>query len=186
LGVQIFATDIDEAMLQKARTASYPQSAVKDVPLELLDRYFYAQDDDYVLTQSVRDRVRVSNHNLIKDPPFSRVDMIVCRNLLIYFNANLQQRLIPVFHYALKLDRQHRCRRAAPYAPWVERGVPGISPKKPRRASGPAHQERRSARPAGNVRLRAQCRWSQLHIFHAILGVGSWRTSMEAFYDTAR
>jgi two-component system CheB/CheR fusion protein len=101
-GVQIFATDIDETMLQKARTASYPQSAVKDVPLELLDRYFFAQDDDYVLTQSVRYMVRVSNHNLIKDPPFSRVDMIVCRNLLIYLNANLQQRLIPVFHYALK------------------------------------------------------------------------------------
>ncbi|HEY0686217.1 MAG TPA: chemotaxis protein CheB [Steroidobacter sp.] len=100
--VQIFATDIDEAMLQKARMASYPQSAVKDVPLELLDRYFYAQDDDFVLTQTVRDMVRVSNHNLIKDPPFSRVDMIVCRNLLIYLNANLQQRLIPVFHYALK------------------------------------------------------------------------------------
>jgi two-component system CheB/CheR fusion protein len=101
-GVQIFATDIDEAMLQKARAASYPQSAVKDVPLELLDRYFFAQDDDYVLTQSVRDMVRVSNHNLIKDPPFSRVDMIVCRNLLIYLNTNLQQRLIPVFHYSLK------------------------------------------------------------------------------------
>ncbi|MBM0103188.1 PAS domain-containing protein [Steroidobacter sp. S1-65] len=102
--VQIFATDIDEAMLHKARLASYPQSAVKDVPLELLDRYFYAQDDDFVLTQSVRDMVRVSNHNLIKDPPFSRVDMIVCRNLLIYLNTSLQQRLIPVFHYALKPD----------------------------------------------------------------------------------
>ena len=100
--VQIFATDIDEAMLQKARAASYPQSAVKDVPLELLDRYFYAQDDDYTLTQSVRDMVRVSNHNLIKDPPFSRIDMIVCRNLLIYLNTSLQQRLIPVFHYSLK------------------------------------------------------------------------------------
>jgi len=100
--VQIFATDIDEAMLQKARSACYPQTAVKDVPLELLDRYFYAQDDDYVLAQSIRDMVRVSNHNLIKDPPFSRVDMIVCRNLLIYLNTALQQRLIPVFHYALK------------------------------------------------------------------------------------
>lgn len=100
--VQIFATDIDEAMLQKARAASYPQSAVKDVPIELLDRYFYAQEDDYVLNQAIRDMVRVSNHNLIKDPPFSRVDMIVCRNLLIYLNTALQQRLIPVFHYALK------------------------------------------------------------------------------------
>ncbi len=100
--VQIFATDIDEQMLQKARAASYPQGAVKDVPLELLDRYFFAQDDEFVLTQSIRDMVRVSNHNLIKDPPFSRVDMVVCRNLLIYLNADLQQRLIPVFHYALR------------------------------------------------------------------------------------
>lgn len=100
--IQIFATDIDEQMLQKARAASYPHSAVKEVPPELLDRYFFAQDDNYALVQSIRDMVRVSNHNLIKDPPFSRVDMVVCRNLLIYFNATLQQRLIPVFHYALR------------------------------------------------------------------------------------
>ncbi len=100
--IQIFATDIDEQMLQKARSASYPQGAVKEVPPELLDRYFFAQDDNYALVQSIRDMVRVSNHNLIKDPPFSRVDMIVCRNLLIYFNASLQQRLIPVFHYSLR------------------------------------------------------------------------------------
>lgn len=100
--IQIFATDIDEQMLQKARAASYPHSNVKEVPPELLDRYFFAQDDHYSLVQSIRDMVRVSNHNLIKDPPFSRVDMIVCRNLLIYFNASLQQRLIPVFHYALR------------------------------------------------------------------------------------
>jgi two-component system, chemotaxis family, CheB/CheR fusion protein len=100
--VQIFATDIDEPMLQKARSASYPQGAVKDVPIELLDRYFFAQDDEFVLTQAIRDMVRVSNHNLIKDPPFSRVDMVVCRNLLIYLNADLQQRLMPVFHYALR------------------------------------------------------------------------------------
>ena len=100
--MQIFATDIDEPMLHKARSASYPQGAVKDVPLELLDRYFFAHDDDFVLVQPIRDMVRVSNHNLIKDPPFSRVDLVVCRNLLIYLNADLQQRLIPVFHYALR------------------------------------------------------------------------------------
>jgi two-component system, chemotaxis family, CheB/CheR fusion protein len=100
--VQIFATDIDEPMLQKARAAKYPPAAVRDVPLELLDRYFFAQEDDYALVQSIRDMVRVSNHNLIKDPPFSRVDMVVCRNLLIYLNPSLQQRLVPVFHYALR------------------------------------------------------------------------------------
>ena len=59
---------------RRRASASYPHTAVKDVPLELLDRYFYAQEDDYVLSQAIRDMVRVSNHNLIKDPPFSRVD----------------------------------------------------------------------------------------------------------------
>lgn len=98
--VQILATDIDDAMLQKARKASYPPSAVREVPLELLDRYFFAQEDDYVLAPAIRDMVRISNHNLIKDPPFSRIDLIICRNLLIYLNTTLQQRLIPVFHYA--------------------------------------------------------------------------------------
>lgn len=100
--VQILATDIDEQMLQRARAGSFPHTAVKEVPPELLDRYFHAQEDAYVLNQSVRDMVRFSNHNLIKDPPFSRVDMVACRNLLIYFDANLQQRVIPVFHYALR------------------------------------------------------------------------------------
>lgn len=100
--VQIFATDIDEPVLQKARAARYTPAAVRDVPVELLDRYFYAQEDDYTLVQTIKDMVRVSNHNLIKDPPFSRVDMVVCRNLLIYLNPTLQQRLIPVFHYALR------------------------------------------------------------------------------------
>lgn len=102
--VQIFATDIDEPVLQKARAARYTPAAVRDVPVELLDRYFYAQEDDYTLVQSIKDMVRVSNHNLIKDPPFSRVDMVVCRNLLIYLNPTLQQRLVPVFHYALRPD----------------------------------------------------------------------------------
>ncbi len=102
--VQIMATDIDEPMLQKARAARYPRSVVRDVPLELLDRYFFAQDDDYMLSPAIRDMVRISNHNLIKDPPFSRLDLIICRNLLIYLNTALQQRLIPVFHYALRPD----------------------------------------------------------------------------------
>ncbi len=114
--VQIFATDIDEQMLQKARSASYPHTAVKDVPLELLDRYFFAQEDDYVLTQAIRDMVRVSNHNLIKDPPFSRVDIIVCRNLLDLFQSEpaaapdpgLPLRLAPEWLAVSGLGRKHR------------------------------------------------------------------------------
>ncbi|MBI1186617.1 MAG: PAS domain-containing protein [Alphaproteobacteria bacterium] len=100
--VHIFATDIDATMLEIARAARYPATALRDVPLALLDRYFYASEDRLVLTQSIRDMVRVSSHNILKDPPFSRVDLLSCRNLLIYLSGALQQRLIPVFHYALK------------------------------------------------------------------------------------
>ena len=100
--IQIFATDIDKDALDKGRAGAYPVSAVKDLPPGLLDRYFFAQDDTFVVTQAIRDLVRFSDHDLIKDPPFSRVDLITCRNLLIYLNTSLQQRLIPVFHYALK------------------------------------------------------------------------------------
>jgi two-component system CheB/CheR fusion protein len=100
--VQIFATDIDEQMLTKAREASYPHTVVRDVPPELLDRYFMGREDEYILTPGIRDIVRVSSHNLIKDPPFSRLDLVCCRNLLIYLTPELQQRLIPLFHYALK------------------------------------------------------------------------------------
>jgi hypothetical protein len=64
-----------------------PAQRGKEVPPELLDRYFFAHENNYVLVQNIWDMVRVSSHNLIKDPPFSHVDLIVCRNLLIYFNA---------------------------------------------------------------------------------------------------
>ena len=102
--VQIFATDIDEEMLRRARRAVYMQSDVADLPPELLDRYFRVDEDGYVLIDQVRELVRVSSHSLIKDPPFSRVDLLSCRNLLIYFDAQLQTRVLPLFHYALRPD----------------------------------------------------------------------------------
>ena len=102
--VQIFATDIDEDMLRRARRGAYAQSDVADLPPELLDRYFRADEGGYVIVDAVREMVRVSPHSLIKDPPFSRIDLVSCRNLLIYFDAELQARVLPLFHYALKPD----------------------------------------------------------------------------------
>ena len=102
--VQIFATDIDEDMLKRARAGIYRQSVVADLPPELLERYFTLQDGQYQVVQGLRDMVRFSSHSLIKDPPFSRLDLLCCRNLLIYFENRLQERVMPLFHYALRPD----------------------------------------------------------------------------------
>lgn len=102
LRVQVFATDIDERMLEIARAARYPLSALSDVPDALRDAYTIGREGSFQITSQLRDMVRFSPHSLIKDPPFSRIDLISCRNLLIYFDDSLQTRALPIFHYALK------------------------------------------------------------------------------------
>ena len=101
--IQVFATDIDEEMLRRARRGTYQQSDLAEMPPELLERYFRLEaDDTYVVADRVRETVRISAHSVIKDPPFSRIDLVSCRNLLIYFDARLQARVLPLFHYALR------------------------------------------------------------------------------------
>ncbi len=99
--VQIFATDIDEMMLEIARAGAYPLSALGDIPRPLRDRYTIGGSDKFIISNKIRDMVRFSNHNLVRDPPFSKIDLICCRNLLIYFNEELQRQVIPIFHFAL-------------------------------------------------------------------------------------
>jgi two-component system CheB/CheR fusion protein len=100
--VQIFATDIDEQMLQIAREGSYPNSALADIPSPMRERWTVARGDRFAISGPIRDLIRFSNHSLVKDPPFSRVDLISCRNLLIYFDGRLQQQVMPILHYAVK------------------------------------------------------------------------------------
>lgn len=99
--LQIFASDIDEAALQIARTGRYPAAIEKDVPAKILDRYFVREDGTYRIASELRECCLFSSHNLLRDAPFSKLDLIACRNLLIYFTPELQNRLIPLFHYAL-------------------------------------------------------------------------------------
>lgn len=99
--VQIFATDIDPIAIETARTGVYPQNIITDVPAEYLDRYFYQDESSYRITKAIRELVVFAEHDLVLDPPFSHMDFISCRNLLIYLNADLQKKLLPVFHYAL-------------------------------------------------------------------------------------
>ncbi|RWH84534.1 MAG: chemotaxis protein CheR [Mesorhizobium sp.] len=100
--VQIFATDIDEPALAVARAARYPAALLQGVSPERKQRFFSNDGASYVLTNDVRELCVFFPHSVVRDPPFSRMDMISCRNLLIYFGSNIQDRVIPIFHYALK------------------------------------------------------------------------------------
>jgi two-component system CheB/CheR fusion protein len=99
--VQIFATDIDEAAIAVARSGRYPALLLKDVSSARLERFFTAADGTYQVRKEVRGLCTFSAHSVIRDPPFSRIDLVSCRNLLIYLDTDLQARVIPAFHYAL-------------------------------------------------------------------------------------
>ncbi|WP_373510174.1 chemotaxis protein CheB, partial [Thiocapsa sp.] len=103
--VQVFATDIDPRAIAQARTGLYPESISADVSAERLARFFSeAPQGGYRVQKVVRDLLIFSEQDLVQDPPFSRMDLIGCRNLLIYLNGDLQARLITLFHYALNPD----------------------------------------------------------------------------------
>lgn len=101
--VQVFATDIDGRAIATARAGHYPAEIAADITPERLARFFTTLPDGrgYRIRKNIRDLLVLSEHNLIKDPPFSKLDLISCRNVLIYFGVELQRRLIPRFHYAL-------------------------------------------------------------------------------------
>jgi len=101
LPAQIFATDLNEASIQKARTGAYPKHAAQDISAERLRRFFYEVDGKYRITKSIREICVFSKHNVLTDPPFARIDLISCRNLLIYLEPVLQQYLMPILRYAL-------------------------------------------------------------------------------------
>jgi two-component system CheB/CheR fusion protein len=100
--LQIFATDIDEPALGIARAGRYPEQAVENVSADHLKKYFVVDDVSYVVGKSIRDLCLFSSHSVVRDPPFSRVDLISCRNLLIYLGPDFQGQVIPVFHFALR------------------------------------------------------------------------------------
>lgn len=100
--VQVFATDIDERSLAVARKGQYPQGIADQIAPDRLKRFFIKRGRSYLVSKELREICLFSAHNLISDPPFSHIDLISCRNLLIYLGAHLQKKLFPVFHYALR------------------------------------------------------------------------------------
>jgi two-component system CheB/CheR fusion protein len=99
--VQIFATDIDDQSLSKARLGIYSDNIVSNISAARLHRFFKKEGNAYQISQRIREMVVFAVQSIIKDPPFSRLDLISCRNLLIYLRPELQRRVIPLFHYAL-------------------------------------------------------------------------------------
>lgn len=100
--VKIFATDIDKDAILKAGMGVYPESIAADLNAKLLTKYFYFNGESYQVTRSIREMVVFAQHNLVKDPPFTRIDFVSCRNLLIYLQHNLQQQALNMFAFSLK------------------------------------------------------------------------------------
>jgi two-component system, chemotaxis family, CheB/CheR fusion protein len=100
--IQIFATDISDTALDRARTGLYTEAAVSEISADRLKRFFIRLDGGFQVNKSIRDMCIFAKQNLVKDPPFSSLDLVSCRNLLIYLGPVLQRRVIPTLHYALK------------------------------------------------------------------------------------
>jgi len=135
---QVFASDIDEAAIAHGRAGIYPESIVADVPPARLRQHFGEEPQHYRIVKPLRDRMLFALHNVLRDPPFSRIDLISCRNLLIYLDRDVQTRLLEMFHFALRpggllflgssesadatpahfevVDKRHRIYRARPLA----------------------------------------------------------------------
>jgi len=151
--VQLFATDIDRTAIERARLGIYPASIAADITPERLARNFTYDEhgDSYRINKSIRDMLIFSEQDVIKDPPFSRLDLVSCRNLLIYLSPAVQRRLIPLFHYALRpggtlfLGPSETVGESAPLFQTIDRkwkiylrpetDMPGIRPALPRYVS---------------------------------------------------
>ena len=102
IGIQIFATDTDESSLDIARAGIYPEAEVKSIPPERLQRFFTRKAGRCHVSKEIRDLVVFAQQNLTSDPPFSKLDLISCRNLLIYLDPSVQKKIIALFHFALR------------------------------------------------------------------------------------
>jgi two-component system, chemotaxis family, CheB/CheR fusion protein len=99
--LQVFATDLDRDAIEKARAGIYPANIAADVSAERLNRFFVQDDHGYRVSKTIREMVVFAPQNVIMDPPFTKLDLLVCRNLMIYLDLEMQKKLMPLFHYSL-------------------------------------------------------------------------------------
>jgi PAS domain S-box-containing protein len=158
--LQVFATDIDPRAIQAARSGAYPATALADVPAALLQRWFTAGDERYTLHPMLRESLLFAEHNLLSDPPFSRLDLVSCRNFLIYLEREHHRKVLETFHFALAPGGylflgSAESAEAAPdlFAPVdarhkLYRALPAAHGTRPRQAAEPA-VEASTGSPAG-------------------------------------
>ena len=103
-GIQVFATDINNAAISTARAGIYPEAIVADVSPERLREFFTREGNHFRIKREIRDMVLFSPHNILRDPPFSKLDLLTCRNLLIYLNRPMQDHVLALFHFSLRPD----------------------------------------------------------------------------------
>ena len=102
--LKVFATDIDTDALETASRGVYGEQIIKDIPPQYLQKYFVREGNTYRVTTELRRHVVFANHDILKDPPFSHLNLIICRNMFIYINVTLQQKILKKFHFALNTD----------------------------------------------------------------------------------
>lgn len=174
LDIQVFGTDLNPLAIDAARAARYPSGIADDVSEERLTRYFDLEDSNYRVVPRIREKVVFATQNVLEDPPFSRMDVICCRNMLIYFLSGPRRRLLPMFHYALipdgilflgpsetlggserlfeTVDKSARIFRRADVS--TDSEIAAITPFAHGRSVAPLHQRAAGARPvAGAERL---------------------------------
>jgi two-component system CheB/CheR fusion protein len=104
VSLQIFATDLDKDAIEKARAGVYSENIAGDISPERLSRFFVQENSGYRISNSIREMVVFAPQNIIKDPPFTKLDILTCRNMLIYMEPELQRKLISLFNYSLNQD----------------------------------------------------------------------------------
>ena len=102
--VTIFASDISDKIIEESRNRVFKLEELEGVPSNYIDKYFDKTNKTFKVNKKIRDMIVFSKHDIIKDPPFLNLDMISCRNLLIYFNSELQRRILSIFYYALRYE----------------------------------------------------------------------------------
>ena len=138
----MFATDIDDPAIATARLGRYPTTLLEGLSDGRRDRFFRLSQGSYVVSKEIRELCTFSTHNLVRDPPFSRMGLVSCRNLLIYMDRTLQAAVIPVFHYSLAPRRHSAARRLG-----VDRRSTMISSSRSTRRRGSSNDVTAAALP---------------------------------------
>jgi two-component system CheB/CheR fusion protein len=168
LNLQVFGTDVSDTAVEVARQGFYPATIAEVIPPEQLRRYFTKIDGGYRISKVIRDRCVFARQDLTRDPPFSKLDLILCRNVLIYMDGTLQRKLLPIFHYALKpegflvlgqaetvgaqaelfslVDKKHKIYRKRPWDHALALPSAYEVPRRPRLPAAPSE-------PRGEMRL---------------------------------